>query len=159
MTSPVSTYGRVLGLGAVTGVRGSYGPALVSYAASRGHVQGLEGTRLGLLASRPISNLLTVLALGELAVDKLPFLPGRNKAPLIAGRALTGALTGSALSLSARRPVWTGAALGALSASAASVGAYHLRTAAIGKLGIPNPVAGLVEDIAVVAAGLRLVRG
>ena len=48
MTSPIATYGKVVGLGTVTGVRATYGPALVSYAASRGQLQGLEGTRLGL---------------------------------------------------------------------------------------------------------------
>ena len=43
--SPQSTLGRALGLGAVAGVRSMSAPALLSRAASRGNIEGIEFVR------------------------------------------------------------------------------------------------------------------
>jgi choline dehydrogenase len=157
MPSPMADYGRLLGLAAITGVRHLSGPALVTYAASRGRLPNLEGTGLSWLRSRQLSHMLIVAALGELVVDKLPFLPGRNTWPLIMQRAGMGALVGSALGLSTRRSVGAFASLGALTGAISSWSAYHLRTSLTRELGIPDLIAALMEDALVVGGGLGLI--
>ena len=156
MPLPIADYGFVTGLAAITGMRHLSGLALVGYAALRGRLENLEGTRLWWLRSRKVSNLLLVAALGELVVDKLPFLPGRNTWPMINQRAAMGALVGSALGLSARRSVGALATLGALTGAISSWSAYYLRTGASRELGVPDFVVGLAEDALVVGGGLAL---
>jgi uncharacterized membrane protein len=156
MPLQIADYGRVTGLAAITGMRHLSGLALVGYAASRCRLENLEGTRLWWLGSRKVSNLLLVAALGELVVDKLPFLPGRNTWPMITQQAAMGALVGSALGLSARRSVGALATLGALTGAISSWSAYYLRTGASRELGVPDLVVGLAEDALVVGGGLAL---
>jgi choline dehydrogenase len=157
MPLPIADYGRVAGLAAITGMRHLSGLAFVGYAASRGRLENLEGTRLSWLRSRTLSHALVVAALGELVVDKLPFLPGRNTWPLITQRAGMGALVGSALGVSAKRSAGPFAALGAFIGGISSWSAYHLRTGATRNFGIPDLIAGLIEDVLVVSGGLGIV--
>jgi choline dehydrogenase len=148
----------MLGLAGVTGMRSVSGPALVSYAASRGSLRNLEDTRLDHLSRPRLSDALVLMALGEMAADKLSFLPGRNTLPLITERAAMGALVGSALAVSSRRSASIFAGLSALTAASVSWGSHYLRTAAIRKLAVPDPIAGLMEDAVVVVGGLWLLR-
>ena len=157
MHLPIADYGRVIGLAAITGLRHLSGLAFVSYVASRGRLQRLEGTRLSWLRSRKLSHAVIVAALGELIVDKLPFLPGRNTWPLITQRIGMGALVGSAIGVSTRRSPGPFATLGAFTGGISSWTAYHLRTGATRKLGIPELIAALIEDVLVVSGGLGII--
>src|SRR5215211_2120960 len=157
MHLPIADYGRVIGLAAITGLRHLSGLAFVSYVASRGRLENLEGTRLSWLRSRTLSHALVVAALGELVVDKLPFLPGRNTWPLITQRIGMGALVGSAIGVSTRWSPGPFATLGAFTGGTSSWSAYHLRTGATRKLGIPDLIAALIEDVLVVSVGLGII--
>ncbi len=143
-----------IGLGAVAGMRSMTPPALLSRAASRGGIPGIEGTPFAPLASTGISRLLTVLAAGEIFADKLPFVPDRTSVPSLTGRLATGALVGAALFSAHGRRGTTGGAFGAVSSLAASYLSFYLRSGAQERFGLPGPLLGLVEDAVALSIGL-----
>ncbi len=157
-SKPDPTLGRTLGLGAVAGVRSMSAPALLSRAASRGGIDGIEDTPFAFLASSRTARILTVLAVGEALADKLPFAPDRISAPGLLGRMASGALVGAALFAAAERRAAPGAGLGLLSAAAASYPSYYLRVKTQEKLGVPNWALGLVEDALAEGVGLLALR-
>ena len=147
-----------IGLAAVAGIRSMMSPALLSRAASRGEIEGIERTPFGFLASPRVATWLTVLAVGELFADKLPFAPDRTSVPSLAGRLATGALVGAALFSAKGRRGATGGVLGALSSLATSYLSFYARAGAQQGLGLPNPVDGLLEDAFALGIGLRSLR-
>jgi hypothetical protein len=70
----------------------------------------------------------------------------------VLARAASGALAGAALTPETRR---VGALLGCAAAVAATWLVYAARRAATRSLGIPNVVAGLVEDALAIGVGSR----
>jgi len=83
-------------IGIVAGLRSMTAPAAVSWTSYWGRLH-LGGTWLAFLGSRWTPWILTLLALGELVADQLPFTPSRT-APLgFGGRIVTGALSGAAV--------------------------------------------------------------
>jgi uncharacterized membrane protein len=143
-----------LGMGAISGLRFVSGPALISRAASRGALN-LEGTSLAFLGSPRLSKVLSVGALGELIVDKLPTTPSRTALPTLLCRAASGGLVGAALFASEGRRAAAGAALGSSAALAASFAGEGLRALTVEKTGLPDPVVALAEDTVVLLVGSR----
>lgn len=156
---PGPALGRALGLGAVAGVRSMSAPALLSRAASRGAVGGIEDTPFALLASPKVARILTLLAVGEAVADKFSGAPARISVPGLAGRMASGALVGGALFAAAGRRGAVGATLGLLSATASSYPSYYLRVGMQERLGAPNWALGLVEDALAEGGGLLALRG
>ena len=158
--SPVARKGSgdallgAIGLGVVAGIRSMTPPALLSRAASRGEVPGIENTPFAFLASPRAARLLTVLALGEISADKLPFSPDRTSIPGLAGRLATGALAGAALFSADGRSGAAGGAFGAVSSLASSYLSFYLRTGTHERFGLPSPLLGLVEDAVALIIGL-----
>ena len=152
------TVARVLGLGAITGLRSTAGPAALSRAVSDGRVDGLEGTPFSALGSPRVSAALRMMEIGELVVDKLPVTPSRTSPPPLLGRMASGALVGAALFASENRRAPAGGALGAAAALASAYAGERLRLKAAEKLGIPDPLVALLEDGIVLLAGTRLLR-
>jgi uncharacterized membrane protein len=146
--------GRALGLGVVAGIRSMSAPALLSRAASRGGIEGIEGTPFAFLASPRAARILTVLAIGEALADKLPFSPDRISPPGLVGRIASGGLVGAALFAAAQRRTALGAGLGLLASAAASYPSYYLRVKTQERLGLPNWAVGLVEDALAEGTGL-----
>jgi uncharacterized membrane protein len=146
-------------LGAVAGVRSMTAPALISRAASRGDVAGIEDTPFSALASPKVAWALALLAIGEAAVDKLPNAPDRISTPGLMGRIGSGALVGAALFTSEGRKGTAGAAIGLLCAVLAAYSSYYLRVGASERLGIRNWTAGLFEDALALSTGLLTLRG
>jgi uncharacterized membrane protein len=140
------------GLGWLAGMRSASAPAAFSYQVAR-RPGALRGTPLAPLASSRVRTLLTLSALGEFVVDKLPITPSRTDPAPLAGRMGSGALVGAAVFVEYRRPALIGAAIGAGAAFLATHALYRLRVAASDDLGIPNLVAGLIEDGATIALG------
>jgi uncharacterized membrane protein len=133
-------------------------PALLSQTLRRGDLEGLRGTPFTALGRPKVSITLQLLMIGEMLGDKAPVVPSRTSAPGLLGRVLSGSLVGAALFVAGdRRPI-PGAALGAISAVAAAYVGEKLRVEATDKLGVPNPVAGLLEDGIVLFSGTRLLR-
>ena len=150
---------KTAALAAIGGVRSMAAPALLSRAVVRGDVAGLRETPFAFLNSERVSTLLQVLMVGEMGGDKTPFVPSRTSAGPVFGRALSGALVGSALFVSRKRRGTSGALLGALSAIAGVFAADRLRSATTQNTALPDPLFGLLEDGIVLFGGSRLLRG
>lgn len=103
----------------------------------------------------PAALVLPLLALGELIGDKLPAAPPRTAPPALIARAVAGGFAGSAFAQDERERIAT-IALGALGAVAAAFLALRLRTEAVRRTGLPDPVVAVGEDIAALALGLAL---
>jgi uncharacterized membrane protein len=125
--------------GAVSGSRSMLGPALVARAVS----------------SSPLARILSYLAAGEMAADKLPTIPARTDTLPLFGRIVSGAIVGA--SVCSRRQRVACALTGA---AGALVAAYALTAGrrVAGQRQIPNAVAGAFEDVLALGAGLWLVR-
>jgi uncharacterized membrane protein len=133
-------------------------PALLSQTLRRGDLEGLRDTPFTALGRPKVSITLQLLMIGEMLGDKAPVVPSRTSAPGLLGRVLSGSLVGAALFVAGDRAAIPGAALGAISAVAAAYVGEKLRVEATDKLGVPNPVAGLLEDGIVLFSGTRLLR-
>lgn len=152
------TVTRVLGMGAITGLRSTAGPAALSRAISDGRIEGLEDTPFSALGSPGVSTALRLFEIGEILVDKLPVTPSRTAPPPLLGRMASGGLVGAALFASENRRAAVGGALGAAAALAGAFAGEQLRLQAAEKLGVPDPVFALLEDGLVLLAGSRLLR-
>jgi uncharacterized membrane protein len=152
------TIWRTLGLGGIAGMRAMAAPAILSKSVVEGRIGSLEGTPFAALGSPRVSTALRVLEIGELIVDKLPIVPSRTSPPPLLGRAASGALVGAAVFASGRRQTVMGGALGVVSAMAAAYAGERLRMQIIQRLGVPNIIAGLLEDGIVLFGGPRLLR-
>ena len=149
---------RTGALAAISGLRSMAAPALLARAASRGDVAGLRETPFAFLGNDRASTVLQALMVGEMIGDKTPFIPSRVSAGPLLGRALSGALVGSALFASRGRQGLSGALLGAASAIVGVYAADRLRSATTQGLGLPDPLFGLLEDGLILVGGSRLLR-
>lgn len=149
---------KTVALAAFSGVRSVAPPALLSRAAAGGDLPGLRGTRFAPLASGGVSKALQTMMVGEMLGDKTSFIPSRISPGPLFGRALSGALVGSALFVSGGREGLPGALLGVASALAGVYAADRLRSSSTQRLGLPDPVFGLLEDAVVLLAGSYLLR-
>jgi uncharacterized membrane protein len=150
--------GAALGLGASAGLRSMLAPALLSRAAARGELVGLEETPFAALASPKAAKVLAALAVGEAVADKTPVVPGRASVPVLLQRAATGAAVGGALYAARNLDGRVGGALGAVAAVVAAVGGQGFRQAAT-KAPVPSLLPALVEDAVAVGLGLLALRG
>jgi uncharacterized membrane protein len=141
-TRETNTWLGIAGFGAIAGLRTALAPALL-------------GDRL--LASGPgmAPRVLKILAGVELLLDKMPFAGARTRGLPLAARAVSGGLIGFLLGRHSRSPAGA-ALLGASTAVGAAVGAYHLRKQATQRLGVPNVLAGMLEDGLALLAGRAL---
>lgn len=137
-------------LGAVAGLRTMTAPAAVSWAAVAGWLV-LDGTWLALLAAPWAAAVLTLLALGELIADKLPFTPSRTLAGPFAGRLISGAVCGAAIGFGIAAPI-AGLAAGIAGAIAGTVGGHAARRRLAAAFGRDWPAALLEDAVAVVIA-------
>ena len=147
---------RAAGMAAISGIRSMAAPAVLARAIRRGDVGNLSTTPFAVLGSKRAATLLQALMIGEMVGDKTPFIPARTSAPALFGRALSGALVGSALFLSGGRGGAPGALVGAVSALAGVYAFDRMRSGATQKLGVPDRVFGLLEDGLVLYMGTRL---
>src|SRR5215469_7765256 len=128
-------YAGPAAIGALSGLRSLSAPAVLA--------KSIGGEKAERIAS--------LLALSEMALDKLPFVPDRTKPPSLAFRALSGAFCGYVI---AGRKVsstqkWMSAFVGGTAAIAASYAGLHFRQS----VRLPKIVAALAEDAIVVSAG------
>src|SRR5437868_12061577 len=86
-------------IGVSAGLRTMTAPAVVAWAANR-HWLNLHSSPLAFMDSTAAVAVFTVLALGELVVDKLPSAPNRTKLLGLIGRSVTGGLSGATVAAS-----------------------------------------------------------
>lgn len=132
-------FARALGVGALSGLRTFTPSAVLNLDRGRGNVRGV----------------LLALALGELAADKLPFVPARTGPGPLIGRACAGAYAASELVVR-HGGIRTFAAIGgAIGAVGATFAAFRLRKALTAR-GWPDFGVALVEDAIAVGGSLAL---
>ena len=137
-------------IGIVAGLRSMTAPAAVSWASYLGRLHP-GGTWLAFLGYRWTPWILTLLALGELVADQLPFTPSR-KAPLgFGGRIVTGALSGAAVG-TAGGAMLGGAIAGVAGAVVGTLGGHSFRARLAAALGNDRPAAFIEDAIAIAAA-------
>lgn len=105
--------------------------------------------------------VLQASTLGEMVMDKMPFVPPRTDPKIIWGRILSGAIAGLAIGSLGKEPAVKASALAA-GAIAAAAGAYSgnaYRTGTTSTTGLPDLPVALVEDAAAVLIARKGVRG
>lgn len=140
-------------LGAVAGARSMTPLAAVSLAAWKGALPEDNGAP-ALLGHPLVAAGTTALALGELAGDKLPSAPDRIVLVGLIARIASAGIAGAALAPRSRR--YSGAALAAAAAFAASFPTFAARVGSMRRFGQTST--GLVEDVLVVASAYAIVR-
>jgi uncharacterized membrane protein len=143
-----------LGIGIVAGLRSLTAPAVVSLAAHIGWLN-LHGSRLAFMGSTIAVAIFSVLALGELIGDKLPWIPKRTSpAPLLA-RIITGGLCGACLCAAVGKSLLAGTLLGGIGGVVGAFLGYNSRRRL--DLHIKDVVAAVCEDVVTIGLALFLV--
>jgi uncharacterized membrane protein len=142
-------------IGLFAGLRSLTPPAAVAWAV---HLGWLKLARpLSLIGSLPAVIILTLLALGELIVDKLPNTPNRT-APLgLIARIVTGALTGGCVAVGGGQSAFVGAALGLIGGTVGCFAGYQARTRLVKSLRQPDLYVALLEDLVAIGGSLFIV--
>jgi uncharacterized membrane protein len=138
-------------MGLVGGQRAMTPLAAVAIAAARDELPADNGAPK--LLSHPVV-AAGALAIGEMAGDKQKTAPDRIVAIGLAARFVTSAIAGA--SLVPRRQRWIGAAVGGLTAVAASYPGWRARMAAMSQYG--QTPTGFIEDAAVLAGAAAIAR-
>jgi uncharacterized membrane protein len=145
-----------LGIGMVAGLRSLTAPAVVSWAAHIGWLN-VHGSRLAFMGSTIVVAIFSVLALGELIADKLPWIPKRTSpAPLLA-RFLMGGLSGAALCAAAGQSLVPGALSGGIGGVVSAFLGYYTRKSLVTDLHIKDFLVAISEDVIAIALALFIV--
>ncbi len=151
---PILTLSLAIGL--VVGLRSMLGPAVVSWAAYLG-ILPLADTSLSFVSS-PISvAVFSLLAVGELIADKLPFIPSRTEPGPLVVRILSGGFCAVCLALSARQSVAIPAVAGAIGAVVAAFAGYRIRKHLVMRRGWRDFLVALPEDLIALALACFIV--
>jgi uncharacterized membrane protein len=141
------------GIGLVAGLRSLLAPGVVAWAVRLGWLN-LHGSPFAFLELNLALVGLSVLALGELVADLLPFVPKRTAVLPLVARMISGGFCGGCLCASANQFVTIGAALGVAGAIAGAFAGYEIRRRLVTKLNNKDFVVALCEDA--IAIGLAL---
>lgn len=142
-------------IGFFAGLRALMGPATSAWAVHLGWLK-LERP-LSLIGSTASVVILTVLAVGELVVDKLPKTGSRTSPVGLIARILAGGIAGACVAVSGAQGALVGAVLGAGGGVAGCFIGHRLRTGLVKALGKPDIYVALLEDLMAVAGCLWIV--
>ena len=144
------------GIGIVAGLRSLTAPAVVAWAAHIGWLN-LQSSRLAFMGSTIAVAIFSILALGELIADKLPWMSKRTApAPLLA-RFLTGGLCGASLCAAAGQSLIVGALLGGIGGVIGAFLGYQVRRRLGSNLHIKDFVVAVCEDLVTIALAVFIV--
>ena len=149
----LTVYSLAVLIGVVAGLRSMTAPALVSWAARLGWLP-LAGTWLAFLGSAWTPWILTVFALGELIVDKLPSTPSRKTPGGFGARIVTGGLSGAAIA-TAGGGMMGGLIAGIVGAVIGTIGRHAFRARLAAAFGRDRPAA-LIEDVIAIGGALLI---
>ena len=142
-------------IGLLAGLRSLTPPAMVAWAV---HLGWLTLTRpLSLIGSLPAVIILSLLALTEIILDKLPNTPNRTAPPGLIGRIVTGALTGACVSIGGGQKALVGAGLGLIGGVVGCFGGYQVRARLVKSLRQPDFYIALFEDLVAIGGSLFIV--
>jgi hypothetical protein len=129
MTNSKRAFERAMRLAVVSGLRASFGMALMEAA-----------------YDRPNRKTWAIAAMGEMVVDKIPGVPSRASLPAMLPRALAGAYVAQqVMEREGVRDQWA-APMGAAVAAGVAALAPRIRGLLGVVLGVPSPLLGLAED-------------
>jgi uncharacterized membrane protein len=142
-------------IGVVAGSRTLTAPAAVSWAAHLGWLH-LHGTPLGWLDATVAPYILSLLAIAELIIDKLPTTPSR-KAPVGFGaRMVSGAICGAAICMAGG--AWIARLIaGGAGAVIGTLGGFEFRLRLAKAIGGRDLPIALVEDVCAVGAAAWII--
>jgi uncharacterized membrane protein len=143
-------------IGCVAGLRSMTAPTVVCWAAHLGWLH-FAGTSLGFIDHKATLAIFTLLALGELVVDKLPQTPARTAAPGLIARIISGGFSGGALAVGAGSGFIPGALVGVFGAVVATYAGYHMRHALVTQVHLPDYAMAILEDLMTIAGGFYVV--
>ena len=135
-----------LGIGVVAGLRSLTAPAVVAWGAHLNWLN-LQDSPFAFMGSTTAVAIFSLLAIGELAADKLPMVPKRTSpAPLMA-RALTGGLCGACLCAAAGKSLLAGILLGVIGGIVGAFLGYEVRRRMVSNLRIKDLIVAVCEDL------------
>ena len=142
-------------IGLFAGLRSNTPPAAVAWAV---HLGWLKLARpLSLIGSLPAVIILSLMALLELMVDKLPYTPNRTTLRGLLPRIVTSGLTGACISLGGEQSAYIGAALGVIGGVVGCFAGYHVRARLVKSLRLPDFNIALLEDLIAIGGSLFIV--
>jgi uncharacterized membrane protein len=112
---------------------------------------------LSLIGSLPAVIILSLLALTEIILDKLPNTPNRTAPPGLIARVVTGGLTGAYVSLGGGRSALVGAGLGVVGGVVGCFVGYQARARLVRSLRQPDFYIALFEDLVAIGGSLFIV--
>lgn len=141
-------------IGVLAGLRSMTAPAAVSWAARLGRLH-VGSSWLAFLGYTWTPWILSIAAIGELVVDKLPATPSRKLPPSFIFRIISGAFSGAAIGVS-RDSLWVGMLGGAIGAVIGTMGGAAARSALAKMLRRDLPAALIEDAVAIIGAILIL---
>ena len=147
---------QVITLGILAGMRSMAAPAMTSRLLSGHHTKALEHTPLNFMQNSVTANILSTMALSEFVGDKVPSAPDRISPPGLIGRGISGMLAGASIYKASGGNWYAGAALGGVTAIAATFGSFYLRKYVAKQAHLIDPLIGSIEDSLVLGTGLIL---
>ena len=147
-----------MGIGVIAGLRTTVPSLLLTRAYREGIISLRPGGPLGVFTKKGFARLAPVNVLGEIVVDKLPFMPSRAQFPAITGRLASGGAAAVAISRGAGRSQFTNSLFGVVGALAGSFAGNHARAFAVQQTGLPDIVFALAEDGVALGGGYLLLR-
>jgi len=142
-------------IGLCAGLRSLTPPAAVAWATYLGWIK--LARPLSLIGSLPAVIILSLFAITELIIDKLPNTGNRTAPPGLIARIVTGGLTGACVSLGGGKSAFIGAGLGLLGGVVGCFGGYQIRTRLVRALRQPDFNVALIEDLVAIGGSLLIV--
>ena len=142
-----------LGIGVIAGLRSLTAPAIVAWAAFL-HWINLSHTWASWVGNLATVIIFTVLALGELFIDKQPKTPPRTAPPSFGARIVSGAFAGAVIG-TAWGYTWSALGAGIVGAVLGTLGGYQARSRLSAAYGRDLPIA-LLEDAVAVLGGFAI---
>lgn len=142
-------------IGLFAGLRAMTPPAAVAWAV---HLGWLKLARpLALVGSLPAVIILSLLAITELIIDKLPSTPNRTAPPGLIARIVTGGFAGACVSFGGGQSALVGAVLGLIGGIVGCFAGYHARVRLVRSLHCPDFYVALLEDLIAIGGSLFIV--
>ncbi len=141
-------------IGVVAGLRSLTAPTVVAWAAWLGWIN-LHGTWASWVGNIITALIFTVLAIGELVMDKRPTTPPRTAAPSFTARMVLGAFAGAALG-AAWHYTFSSLGAGVIGAVIGTLGGYHARRRLVAARGGHDLPVALVEDAIAILGGFAI---
>ena len=142
-------------IGLFAGLRSLTPPAAVAWAV---HLGWLRLARpLSLIGSLPAVIILSLLAVTEVIIDKLPNTPNRTAPIGLIARIVTGGFTGACVSIGGGQSAYVGAALGVIGGIVGCFGGYQVRARLVKSLRGQDFYIALLEDLIAIGGSLFIV--